>query len=176
VAYPTNLDNLPTSHVAREPVGSTNENLEAGAINALEAKVGTGASTPATGQILTGTGTGASAWQAPPSAPFLWGPEFQTPTAGDYSSLLVPGTITIAEFRAVKSGGTSVTVDVTRNGVSIFSTPLVLASGAAASATLITTTVTLNRDDQLVVTISASSGSPSKVLTSLIGTRATTIP
>lgn len=70
--YPANLDtttNLPTT-IADATTMATNHpayhNTEDGALIAIEAKLGTGASTPTSGLVLTGGVTpGTSAWQTP---------------------------------------------------------------------------------------------------------------
>lgn len=67
--YPVSLDDnttLKSDNAADEVITSANANNVGGAIKAVETKVGTGASTPTTtGHVLTVTGAGASAWQAP---------------------------------------------------------------------------------------------------------------
>lgn len=65
--YPTSLDTLtnPTSSdTLASPAHSTQHINANDIVEALEAKVGIGASTPTSGTVLTGTGTGSSAWQA----------------------------------------------------------------------------------------------------------------
>lgn len=86
MAYPASLDDL-TNPLASDPRvghaalhGSVND-----AIEALEAKVGTGASTPATiGDVLTVTGPGATAWQ--------------TPAAGGGTQFVDLGTLDLADL------------------------------------------------------------------------------
>jgi hypothetical protein len=63
--YPTSLDNFtnPTSgNNLNSPSHSQQHSDANDAIEALEAKVGIGASTPTTNKVLRGTGTGDSAW------------------------------------------------------------------------------------------------------------------
>lgn len=62
--FPTGLDDG-TSLPTRNPgdiIPSAETNTQSGAIKAIEAKLGISASTPASGQVLLGTGTGSSAW------------------------------------------------------------------------------------------------------------------
>ena len=54
----SSTDGGPAHHALHQNVGL--------AINAIEDKVGTGASTPVTGSVLTGTGSGTSAWSTDP--------------------------------------------------------------------------------------------------------------
>lgn len=65
--FPTSLD----TYVARvdyvDDVMADHINTDFGAVVALETKIGTGASTPTTGTILAGSGTGSSAWTVSPS-------------------------------------------------------------------------------------------------------------
>ncbi len=67
MAYPSTLDSLDNPLTSDPRVGhAALHGAVNDAIEALEAKVGTGASTPATiGDVLTVTGTGATAWQTP---------------------------------------------------------------------------------------------------------------
>ena len=97
MAYPASLDTL-DNPLASDPRvghaalhGSVND-----AIEALEAKVGTGASTPATiGDVLTVTGTGATAWQTPAAGGLL--SETVTLTSADILDLhTTPATLVAA--------------------------------------------------------------------------------
>ncbi len=69
-AYPGGLDSITTSITGSQTLGSvphsTVTNLVNGAVNAIEAKVGIGASTPAANTVLTSTGTGNSTWNPRP--------------------------------------------------------------------------------------------------------------
>lgn len=65
MSYPTSIDSIPQP----TPTSATNNPSAAGvsvaqtnAIVALETKLGTGASTPISGTVLTGNGTGTSTW------------------------------------------------------------------------------------------------------------------
>jgi hypothetical protein len=60
----TSLPNPSASNATNSPSHAGLHDNENDAIKAIEAKVGTGASTPVAGQVLTATGTGTSAWQA----------------------------------------------------------------------------------------------------------------
>jgi hypothetical protein len=63
MAFPTDLDNFTEKTDNVDDVMAEDVNELQGAIEALEAKVGIGASTPTAGKILTGTGTGTSSWE-----------------------------------------------------------------------------------------------------------------
>jgi len=63
--YPTSLDTLTNPTASSDPAVIDHAAQHADAndiLEALEAKLGTGASTPSAGKLLVGTGTGASAW------------------------------------------------------------------------------------------------------------------
>jgi len=62
--FPTGLNTF-TNPVAGDVVPSAATGEAYNAIEAIEAKIGTGASTPVSGEVLTGNGTGTSAWTAP---------------------------------------------------------------------------------------------------------------
>lgn len=65
VLYPTSLDTLTNPSASTDPAVLSHAAQHADAndiLEALEAKLGTSASTPTTGKLLVGTGTGASAW------------------------------------------------------------------------------------------------------------------
>lgn len=65
MSYPTNLDNIPqpgSGSLTTNPSHAGTHDLEIVAIQALEAKVGIGASTPTAGTFLRGTGTGTTAF------------------------------------------------------------------------------------------------------------------
>jgi hypothetical protein len=71
MSYPTSIDSIPQP----TPTSPSNNPSNAGvavaqtnAIVALETKLGTGASTPTSGTVLTGNGTGTSAWATPATA------------------------------------------------------------------------------------------------------------
>lgn len=72
--YPNSLDtttNLPDNYVTGDPFPASVANAYSDGVIAIETKLGTGASTPATaGDVLTTTTSGASAWQTPPTASF----------------------------------------------------------------------------------------------------------
>lgn len=66
--FPTSLDDntsIPSVTNGVDDVLDTHQNVKKEAIIAIETKMGTGASTPTVGKVLTGTGTGTSAWQDP---------------------------------------------------------------------------------------------------------------
>lgn len=103
-SYPTTLDGTSTlpNPSATDSVATvshsalhTNEN---GAIEALEAKVGIGASTPTLNTLLAGTGTGSSAWTASPTLTDLV-----------LSTLLVNGSTTLQNFTFGNATGTNAT-------------------------------------------------------------------
>lgn len=89
MAYPSTLDSLDNPLASDPRVGhAALHGAVNDAIEALEAKVGTGASTPATiGDVLTVTGTGATAWQ--------------TPSAGGGLLVSDPVTLTSADILAL---------------------------------------------------------------------------
>lgn len=61
-SYPTSLNSFNEVRATGYLVTAANWNAFAGAINALETKIGTGASTPTANKVLRATGTGTSAW------------------------------------------------------------------------------------------------------------------
>ncbi len=94
-SYPTTLDGSgtlpnpnPTDSVAVVSHSTLHSN-ENGAIEALEGKVGIGASTPTANTILFGNGTGSSVWSASPTLTDLV-----------LSTLLVNGSTTLQNFTA----------------------------------------------------------------------------
>jgi hypothetical protein len=65
MSFPTNLDNIPqpgSGDITTSPSHAGTHDLEITAIQAVEAKVGIGASTPVASTLLRGTGTGTSAY------------------------------------------------------------------------------------------------------------------
>lgn len=70
--FPTSIDDnttLKSNHATGETVTAANDNNTSDAIKAVETKLGTGSSTPTTaGHVLTVTGAGATAFQAPASS------------------------------------------------------------------------------------------------------------
>lgn len=68
ITYPTSLDSLTnpagTDYTGGATLHSVQHSNANDAIEALEAKLGIGASTPALGKLLKGSGAGASAWLA----------------------------------------------------------------------------------------------------------------
>lgn len=71
VSFPTSLDSLenptPTQSVATAKSHSQQHSDANDAIEALEGKMGIGASTPTNGTVFYGNGSGSSAWSASPS-------------------------------------------------------------------------------------------------------------
>jgi hypothetical protein len=71
MSYPSSIDNIPNvpagTNLSGPPDHTALHNQVGVAVEAVETKIGTGASTPVAGEVLTGTGTGTSAWQAPSS-------------------------------------------------------------------------------------------------------------
>lgn len=68
INYPTSADTL-TNPAAGDTLNSPSHAVQHADVNdiaeALETKIGTGSSTPVANTVLTGTGTGTSAWSAP---------------------------------------------------------------------------------------------------------------
>lgn len=73
MSYPSSIDSIPNvpanTNLSGPPDHTALHNQIGVAVEAIETKVGTGSSTPTSGTILTGTGTGTSAWTAPTAAP-----------------------------------------------------------------------------------------------------------
>ena len=61
--YPTSLDSYSTKN-AGDTIAEGHINDPQDAIEAIEAKIGTGADTPVSGDVMKGTGTGTSGWAA----------------------------------------------------------------------------------------------------------------
>ena len=81
--YPGSLDSYSTK-AASDTIAEGHINDPQNAIEAIEAKVGTGASTPTAGTTLYGNGTGTSAWAAvPPTGTIsMWGGAIASPPTG----------------------------------------------------------------------------------------------
>lgn len=81
--FPTSQDNFinPTSaNTLNSPDHAGQHSDVNDAVEAIETKVGTGASTPSTGAILIGTGSGISGWDTSPNNIVLDQPTLNTPT------------------------------------------------------------------------------------------------
>lgn len=62
--FPTSAPNLKTNYVDNvDDVMAANQNTPNDEVNAIASKIGTGASTPTSGKVLKGTGTGTSSWE-----------------------------------------------------------------------------------------------------------------
>ena len=118
-AYPTSLDTLTnpsgTDSVATVSHSSQHSNAN-DAIEAIEAKVGIGASTPTSGTVLYGNGTGSSAWSATP-----------TITSLTLTNLNLTGSTTLQAFTGTNATTTNAT------STNSFYTPLL--SSITASST-----------------------------------------
>lgn len=93
-AYPGSLDNFTNPTPTETTQAGGHEALHSGnndAIEAIEAKVGTGASTPDTGLILGGTGPGASGWIDPTTLVALAGVAIWSPAA----TIIAPNTTAV---------------------------------------------------------------------------------
>jgi hypothetical protein len=73
MSYPSSIDDIPNvpanTNLSGPPDHTALHNQIGVAVEAVETKVGTGSSTPASGTVLTGTGSGTSAWAVPTPAP-----------------------------------------------------------------------------------------------------------
>lgn len=65
MAFPSTLNNLSLTHSPGQVILSADENAQSVDANAMGVKIGSGASTPTFGKVLTGTGIGSSAWNDP---------------------------------------------------------------------------------------------------------------
>lgn len=102
VSYPTSLDSFSnpgaTDSVATVVTHSTHHGNANDAIEALEAKLGIGATTPVSGTLLGSTGTGVSGW-------FAWA----TTTRLTSTNFLATGSTTLQNFTFNNATGTSAT-------------------------------------------------------------------
>jgi hypothetical protein len=109
--FPGSLDDnttLPNPGPGDAPSNPSHAGLhdnENGAIKALEAKVGTGASVPAAGQVLTATGAGTSAWM--------------TPAPGGVTSVNARTGAVVLTSADVSLGNVDNTSDATKNAASV---------------------------------------------------------
>lgn len=117
------------------------------------------------GALGAGGGGGAS-------APFQFAPYFPAPVSGDQSKIRESVATTHTTFGAQRSGGTGATIDVLKNGVSILTAPLSLTGTTWTTATLIASPNGA-AGDIITIVLSGVTGSPSEILTSLDGSRAT---
>ena len=139
MAFPTDLDNLtnPTiSDKLNNPDHATQHANTNDAIEAIEAKVGTGASTPVADSFLIGNGTGTSAWSALTSAQLRARLSDETGTGAAVfanTPALVTPDIGVATGTSLALGGGAALTTTARTGTG----DLVLAS----SPTIVTPTV-----------------------------------
>ena len=98
MSYPTSIDSIPeptSTSATNNPSASGVSAAQTTAIVALETKLGTGASTPTSGTVLTGNGTGTSTWGATTgsgnvvlaTSPTLVTPALGTPASGVATNL-----------------------------------------------------------------------------------------
>lgn len=99
--FPTTLNSFTTPRSTGYPVTAANWSALVAAVNAIETKIGTGASTPSAGKVLRATGTGTSGWGAVVDADV------------SASAAITPNKLSLSHFsarRSVNTGG------VTGNG------------------------------------------------------------
>jgi hypothetical protein len=98
MSYPTSIDSIPqpsSTSPTNNPGAAEVSTAQTNAIVAVETKVGTGASTPTSGTVLTGNGTGTSDWGATTgsgnvvlaTSPTLVTPALGTPASGVATNL-----------------------------------------------------------------------------------------
>jgi hypothetical protein len=128
-SYPTSLDSF-TNPAPGDSVKTLSHSGQHGdandAIEALEAKLGIGASTPINGTVLFGNGTGSSAWSASPSITSLITQSF----ISQASSTILSG-LTISGNATTTGGATTTNLAVTSSATttSLFGAGLVPCSG-----------------------------------------------
>lgn len=149
-----------------------------GAIKALEAKVGTGATTPAANKVLLGTGSGTSAWQGLTSAElrgvlsdetgtgsavFATTPTLVTPKVDTINESTLSNGVTIAGLNiknsALNTNNSVVTTNITNASV----TASKLATGATSadqntSSTTTSTAYTSTLADALTTSVTVTIG------------------
>jgi hypothetical protein len=157
-----------TSIAGKAAAAHTHDGADVASGTVPPARLGSG--TPTSATVLYGDGQ----WRASGvgvTAPWQFAPGFPSPVSGDTTpALYASASTTITAFRARRTGGTSATVDVLRNGVSILSAPLVLSTTSWTSGMLVASP-NLTTGDTLTVTVSSVTGSVTVVDTSVEGTR-----
>ncbi len=130
-AFPTALDTLtnPSGTDSVATVSHSGQHSNANdAIEALEAKLGTGASTAVSNSLFTGTGSGASGWSTNP-----------TVTGLTLTNLLATGSTTLQNFTFLNATGTAATTTNFYSGIvtaaKIFGTDTVLTNLVVTSCT-----------------------------------------
>lgn len=119
VLYPSALDTLTNPSASTDPAVLSHAAQHADAndiLEALEAKLGTSASTPSSGKLLVGTGTGASAWtKDAPTGTIVGTSDSQTLT----NKTLTSPTINTATINNPSLNTNSISEYTATNGVTI---------------------------------------------------------
>lgn len=130
ITYPSSLDVFEnpsaTQNVATAVSHSTHHGNANDALEAIEAKVGVTASTPVTGSVLAGNGTGSSLWTT-----------YGTTTNFQSTNFVATGSSTLQNFTFVNATGTSAT---TTNFFSTTASSTTFNSSTISGAGLITCT------------------------------------
>jgi len=171
--FPTSLDDANGVGSGTGPVPATTDTTDSpshaalhqttgDAVVAVESKVGTGASTPTAGTVLTGDGSGTSSWGASDKmteqfVTFVKSGNLATGTGtfrfyAQYALTLKEMEISVATAPT----GAAILADLNKNGTTVFSTqsnrPTVAVSGNVGTTTTFNTT-TLADGDYLTVDI-----------------------
>jgi hypothetical protein len=171
--YPTSADDgttLPDPTAVNKTNSPSHSSLHAntnGAVKALEAKLGTGATTPAANRVLFGTGSGTSAWQQLTSAQlaavlsdetgtgvavFATSPTLVTPAVNTINESTPANGVTIDGLNikdgALNTNNSVVTANITNASV----TANKLATGAASATVATSETTTSTSYAQLATT------------------------